>query len=283
MPNLQEIAQRIEEADAILIGASNGLSICEGLHLFAENQIFDEIFGDFKREFGIQSIIHGMLMPWSDVELKWGFWLRLIANYYLNYQSTQVMQDLKSLIGNKDYFIVTSNGECHFELAGFSAEKIFEVEGNWINLQCSKACHDTLYEGRVIFKKLCYYQDQIRVPVSKIPRCPKCGDFMVMQMGAGQNQILDIKARARLQTFLERYHGKKLVVLELGIGWRNQLIKAPLMYLVNQEPLATYITLNKGEIYIEKFIKDKAYGLDGDLRDTLAQIREMLEHGNIRA
>ena len=52
MPNLQEIAQRIEDADAILIGASNGLSICEGLHLFAENQAFDEIFGDFKREFG---------------------------------------------------------------------------------------------------------------------------------------------------------------------------------------------------------------------------------------
>lgn len=88
MPNLQEIAQRIEDADAILIGASNGLSICEGLHLFAENQAFDEIFGDFKREFGIQSIIHGMLIPWSDVELKWGFWLRLIANYYLNYQPT---------------------------------------------------------------------------------------------------------------------------------------------------------------------------------------------------
>ena len=73
------------------------------------------------------------------------------------------------------------------------------------------------------------------------------------------------------------------MVLELGIGWRNQLIKAPLMHLVNQEPLATYITLNKGEIYIEKFIKDKAFGLDGDLRETLAQIREILEHGNIRA
>lgn len=283
MPNLQEIAQRIEDADAILIGASNGLSIYEGLHLFAENQAFDEIFGDFKREFGIQSIIHGMLIPWSDVELKWGFWLRLIANYYLNYQPTQVMQDLKALIGNKDYFIVTSNGECHFELAGFSAEKIFEVEGNWVTLQCSNACHNTLYEGSVIFKKLCYYQDQMRVPVSEIPRCPKCGDFMVMQMGAAQKIILDVKARSRLQTFLERYHGKKLVVLELGIGWRNQLIKAPLMHLVNQEPLATYITLNKGEIYIEKFIKDKAFGLDGDLRETLAQIREILEHGNIRA
>ena len=31
------IAKKFREADAILIGASNGLSITEGLHLFADN------------------------------------------------------------------------------------------------------------------------------------------------------------------------------------------------------------------------------------------------------
>ena len=36
-----EICTRIKEADAILIGASNGLSITEGLHLFADNTAFD--------------------------------------------------------------------------------------------------------------------------------------------------------------------------------------------------------------------------------------------------
>ena len=37
----REICTRIKEADAILIGASNGLSITEGLHLFADNTAFD--------------------------------------------------------------------------------------------------------------------------------------------------------------------------------------------------------------------------------------------------
>ena len=40
----------IEDADAVLIGASNGLSITEGLHLFADNQAFEELFGDLKRK-----------------------------------------------------------------------------------------------------------------------------------------------------------------------------------------------------------------------------------------
>ena len=39
-----------------------------------------------------------------------------------------------------------------------------------------------------------------------------------------------------------------MVVLELGIGWRNQLIKAPLMRLVSNEPYATYVTTNLAPI-----------------------------------
>ena len=29
------------------------------------------------------------------------------------------METLQALVGQKDYFIVTSNGECHFEKSGF--------------------------------------------------------------------------------------------------------------------------------------------------------------------
>ena len=42
-------ARKIKEADAVLIGASNGLSITEGLHLFADNQVFEEICSYFQR------------------------------------------------------------------------------------------------------------------------------------------------------------------------------------------------------------------------------------------
>ena len=48
MIDWKPIAEKFREADAILIGASNGLSITEGLHLFADNAAFDELFGDFK-------------------------------------------------------------------------------------------------------------------------------------------------------------------------------------------------------------------------------------------
>ena len=86
---------------------------------------------------------------------------------------------------------------------------------------------------------------------------------MDIHIGAGQKMIPDTAAQARFQNFLKTCHGKKLVVLELGIGWLNQLIKAPMMRLVASEPNATYVTINLGEIYITDNIKEKSFGLDG--------------------
>ncbi len=96
-------------------------------------------------------------------------------------------------------------------------------------------------------------------------------------MAAGPNMVPDHGARQRFQSFLNQYHGKKLVVLELGIGWRNQLIKAPLMRMVAQEPNATYVTINLGEVYIADSIKRKSFGLDGALSDILSSLREVCE------
>lgn len=47
MGEYKEIVAKLKEADAILIGASNGFSISEGLHIFADNQAFEEVFGGF--------------------------------------------------------------------------------------------------------------------------------------------------------------------------------------------------------------------------------------------
>lgn len=234
------IAKKFKEADAILIGASNGLSISEGLHLFADNVAFESLFGDFKQKYGLECILQGMMARWPSEEEKWAFWARLIHHYCGQYQPTPVMNDLKAIVKEKDYFVVTSNGEGHFELCDFDPTKIYEIEGNWITMQCSHRCHDTLYPSLDVVEKLSAAEQGGHVPTELVPRCPKCGAPMDIHMVAGQRMIPDTAAQARLQNFLRTYHGKKLMVLELGIGWRNQLIKAPLMRLVAKEPNATY-------------------------------------------
>ena len=120
MGKYNEVIKKIQEADAILIGASNGFSISEGLNLFADNEAFEDLFGDFKRKYGISNILHGSFMKYPTEEEKWAFSSRLVNHYSGGYKGSKNTDALKEIIGDKTYFFVTSNGENHFELAGFN-------------------------------------------------------------------------------------------------------------------------------------------------------------------
>lgn len=272
MNQYKEIIEKIKNADAILIGASNGLSITEGLHLFAENETFQELFGDFKIKYGIRNILDGFFYPWESLEEKWGFTSRLIWHYCGDYKPTPVMQNLRKLVGNKPYFVVTSNGEGHFEQSGFDEDQVYEVEGNWIHMRCSKKCHLTTYPTMEAVRRMAEKERGGVVPSELIPVCPRCGAPMELYNAQPPKDSIVQNWKG----FLEKQHGKKIVILELGIGWRNQLIKAPFMRLAAQEENATYIAINLGEIYITDEIRAKSFGLDGYLDEVLKELAENL-------
>lgn len=273
MYDLKPAAEALQSADAVLIGASNGLSITEGLHLFANNAAFVSLFGDFKEKYGLTCLFQGMVGRWPSEEEQWAFWGRLLHHYCGQYRPTSVMQDLKALVGDRDCFILTSNGEGHFAMSGFAPETIWELEGNWLAMQCARPCHDTRYPVLDLAEQMVAKEQNGRVPSGLVPRCPRCGGPMAVQIAVGPARVPDRAAEQRCQAFLQRNHGKKLVILELGVGWRNQLIKAPLMELAAREPNAGYIIVNLGEIYIPESIRDKSFGLDGPLDRVISDLR----------
>ena len=61
MDEMKQIAEKIGEAEAILIGASHRLSITEGRHLFADTAAFEELFGYFNHKYGLRCILQGMM------------------------------------------------------------------------------------------------------------------------------------------------------------------------------------------------------------------------------
>lgn len=214
--------QWIKGADALLVSASNGLSIAEGYHIFADNDDFRRYFGDFREKYGIRCLIQGVFVPMPEPEHR--RYMEAVRRYMIeDYSGSSVMKDLKALIGEKDYMIVTSNADTHFQMNGFDPEKVFEIEGNF----------DDLREGS-----------------------PK---WRVQQ--------------ERCLAFIRRYSDSTVIQLELGIGARNQLIKAPLMNLVARCPNWRFITLNMpGEINILTTIADRALALPGDIGQTFEML-----------
>ncbi len=272
MTAYSDIADRIREADALLITASNGMSITEGLHIFANDQAFHDVFGDFERRYGVRSILDGMLYRWPSLEERWAFISRLVDHYCNGYSGSPAMSDLRRIVGDKPYFILTSNMECHFELAGFNPSRVFEVEGNLLNMRCGRRCSNTLYPTTDLMKKMAAEQQDCRIPSSMVPHCPECGVPMVLYNAMPPDDGI----RSAWERFLEDYSGKKVVVLELGIGMRNQLIKAPMMRLVAEEPLFTYVTINLGEVFVTRDIEDRSYGLDSRIDIALEKICDEL-------
>lgn len=271
----EKIKKAIDNADAVLIGASNGLSISEGYNIFADNAWFQDNFGDFRNKYGIHSILEGSFYNFPSLEEKWAFSSRLISRKSYLEEPSQMMKNLHAVVGAKDCFLVTSNTEDHFVPAGFSREQVFEMEGRMTESRCASGCCEDVYENREDVLRMAEAEENGLVPSELVPRCPHCGSPLTVNI-ADSNSFFQTrhfqKKMQDYQDFIQKYHGKNLVILELGVGWRNRMIKEPLMQLTASEPHAVYITFNKGEIYIPSEIADKSIGVDGDIAAAMGEI-----------
>lgn len=271
----KQILSKIQKADAVLIGASNGLSISEGYNIFADDAWFQKHFGDFRKKHGIRSLLQGMFLDFEGPQEQWAYFSRLAYLKRYQEQPSQMMKSMYALVEDKDYFVLTSNGEDHFSLAGFTPERVFEMEGKITEYRCASHCHEMVYNCPEDIIHMAEAENKGKVPTEAIPKCPRCGGFMEPNLASDQSffQTAHWRKKAqKYQDFLQKYHGSRLVILEFGVGWRNQMIKAPLMRLAASEPKASYITFNKGELFIPKEIAERSIGVDRDIAAALEGI-----------
>ena len=272
----RQIAEKIKDADGILIGASNGLSIAEGYNIFANDERFQSYFSDFQKKYGFRSLIQGSFSRFESENEMWGYYSRMAYYYMYHTQPSTPMQTLYALVKDKPYFVVTSNTDDHFAMAGFERQHIWELEGSMKDMQCANGCHEQIYSNREAVLTMRKHEHRMEIPSEYLPKCPVCGGTMKIHVPVNQAFVRDADWQAqsaRYMDFIEDFHNKKLLILEFGVGARNQMIKAPFMKLAYSEPNAFYITFNKGEIYIPTQIADKAMGVDGDLSQILPQIK----------
>lgn len=269
------ISEAIKTCSAVIIGASNGLSISEGYNIFSPNGFFSDYFSDFRNKYGLRNILDGFFYDFQTEEEKWKFWSRLISLKCLEEQPSEMMKNLYKLVHDKDYFVITSNCEDHFIPAGFSKERVFEIEGKISEARCSKHCSEDIYSTKEIVEQIYRKENNFEISKELIPKCPRCHSNLEINVAHDQHffSTNDFRKKSeQYQKFLSDHHQEKIVILELGVGYRNTMIKKPLMELVSREPNAIYITFNKGEIYIPNEISNKSIGIDEDISIALQKI-----------
>lgn len=122
------IGQALVEADLVIIGASNGLDMAEGLNLFRADAHFRETYGDLAQADGIGCILQGLASPDANVRRRWVE--RFHQKEYVEYEPSPLMNGLWHLTKHADTFVITCNIDGHFVRAGFNENRVLETEGS---------------------------------------------------------------------------------------------------------------------------------------------------------
>ena len=149
MPPLEREATRlrglIDDADAIIVGIGSGMSSAAGFNHYNRAGMERAGMADWQQAFGFKSLFDGFYHLYPSLEQQWAYYARYI-DFMLREPASQPYLDLRSLIGHKDYFILTTNVDTQVEKM-FPAERICNYQGSFAHLQCKQPCCDELFDA----------------------------------------------------------------------------------------------------------------------------------------
>ncbi len=271
---IEQLKERFDRADAVLIGAGAGLSTAAGFAYSGER--FERYFSDFRARYGIRDMYSGGFYPFDTPEETWAWWSRQILVNRYDVPAGQPYLDLLKLVAGKDYFVLTTNVDHQFQLTGFDKKRLFYTQGDYGLWQCSKACHTRTYDNEQAVRKMVEAQVDMKIPTALIPKCPVCGAPMSMNLRCDDTFVQDAgwyAARDRYDDFVRRHKGLNILYLELGVGFNTPgIIKYPFWRMTMENLRASYACINRGEAYCPQEIANQAICIDGDLATMLKRL-----------
>ena len=270
----QRLKRALDEAETVVIGAGSGLSTAAGFTYDGDR--FQENFADFAAKYGIRDMYSGGFYPFPTPEEFWAYWSRYIQINRYQDAPKPVYEDLRKLVGEKDYFVITTNVDHCFQKAGFDKHRLFYTQGDYGLFQCSGPCCQETWDNESVVRQMVAEQRDMKVPTHLLPVCPRCGRPMTMNLRCDDKFVQDEgwhRAAERYENFLRTRARQKLLFLELGVGYNTPgIIKYPFWQMTMKNPRATYACLNAGEAYAPEEIGARSICVNGDVGEILDEI-----------
>ena len=218
MEELEEAADAIAQATALLITAGAGMGVDSGLPDFRGNAGFWKAYPPYKR-LGMSFV--DMAEPSlfkTNRNLAWGFYGHR-RNLYRETQPHEGFAILKEWAEKKrdGYFVVTSNVDNAFQKAGFDDERIAEIHGS---IEFNQCCSEITPAGPESVE----VDMESMKATAPLPKCPKCGKVTRPNiMMFGDPYWNGNRTHRQLNRFYEwikklKTVEAKLVVVECGAG-----------------------------------------------------------------
>jgi NAD-dependent SIR2 family protein deacetylase len=217
---LEQAAQALMAAEAILIGAGAGMGVDSGLPDFRGTHGFWNAYPPYAK-LGLDFV--SLANPrWfrSDPELAWGFY----GHRLMLYRETEphlgfaiLYRWMRSMpLGG---FVYTSNVDGHFQRAGFDPGQVYEVHGTLGGMQCLSRCGVEIFSSERYSLKL---DHETMRAIPPLPASPECGGMArpnVLMFGDwGWDPSHSEAQQQSLASWLSSIDGSRLVIVECGAG-----------------------------------------------------------------
>ena len=270
MPSTDNFSERIDflhnaisEADHIIIGAGSGLSTAAGID-YAGNEFRCE-FSPWIERYGFTDLYTSSFYPFETKEEYWAYWAKHI--WFSRYRTGATGLYKMLLRRFPEAFVVTTNVDGQFELAGFPTERIFATQGDYRWFQPVSGTPKTLIDNHEWVMRVLPLIDDCRIPTEMIPTMPD-GSPAAMNLRIDETFVEDFRwhRQARRYTdFVQQASQGKLLLLEFGIGYNTPgIIRLPFEQMAQRFPHTTLIRFNRDnpEPYIEDLPRFTAFTED---------------------
>ena len=289
---IAKLKDALASAECILIGAGAGLSTAAGYDYAGAR--FLKYFSDFHERFGIEDIYSGGFYPFQSREMFWAWWSRSIyINRYAPMPESDVYPNLLRLAAGRDYFVLTTNVDHAFQRAGFDKVRLFYTQGDFGLFQSSRPAdasagrtYDNEEQVRAMLtaQGFAFAEDgtlllpesgapRMAIPTDLIPYCPDDGAEMTTNLRADERFVEDAgwhTAAARYEDWLAHSKGRRMLLLELGVGINTPgIIKYPFWRMTAARADVTFVSINKGMAYVPDAIAARSIVIDGDIAEVL--------------
>jgi NAD-dependent SIR2 family protein deacetylase len=269
----------LNKAEAIIIGAGSGLSAAAGLS-YDNADAFNTLFPGYYDRYGLKTISEADFYPFPTPEEQYAYWVKSIVAIRYDYPPGKPYLDLYRIVKDKNHVILTTNTDGQFIKSGFDTGKICFPQGDLSFFQCSRPCSDEIYPNEQTIKQILSHigDTDFSIPTTDIPRCPHCGSPLVPNVRMNKIFVEKpwIEKYEMLNDFLDANRGKKMLFLELGVGFNTPgIIRNEFEFLFMMRKYAEMIRINLNVIEISLIHKeDRAAVIQGDLGPILSKLAE---------
>ena len=196
----RELAAAIRGADAILVGAGQGLALAAERALLRDDSAAARDAGvrDLRAYLcatGIASVAEAMRFPYASAEDMWGFLARYLR-VLINGPVAEPYGDLGVILRAAPSLAVTTAADGQVARVA-SPGSVWRCRGDARLLQCSQPCHDELFDAAPVVGRMAariagqlassqatgLTPSDLACPSDLVPRCPTCGRVLVPWAG----------------------------------------------------------------------------------------------------